>query len=227
MYFSIGRKLVRIERDGDISHPFAALLRSDELNGKYLPPGFVDSGLPIYPKPRLCKAEVHEDMLSGTLSVPDKKSFGKHSGFSYYIRENGVVFADDSGLVSSILQKIENTATWREPSVGHFFYAFMETLVEDDLRYIESIEDRLAKLEASVLSDRLEGFMFSIVQIRKEILARSHYYSQLSDVALELLENENEIFDDHSLRLLKHFSDRANSIRHETKMLREYSLEFS
>jgi len=103
----------------------------------------------------------------------------------------------------------------------------METLVEDDLRYLENIEDRLAKLEAAVLSDKLEGFMYSIVDIRKEILARSHYYSQLSDVALELLENENEIFDDHSLRLLKHFSDRAHRLRQETQMLREYSLQIS
>ncbi|HAJ93357.1 MAG TPA: hypothetical protein DCM41_00535 [Synergistaceae bacterium] len=82
-------------------------------------------------------------------------------------------------------------------------------------------------MEAAVLSDKLEGFMYSIVDIRKEILARSHYYSQLSDVALELLENENEIFDDHSLRLLKHFSDRAHRLRQETQMLREYSLQIS
>ena len=227
MYYSIGRKLVRLEGEGEIAPPFVALLQPDEFNGGHLPPGFSDSVLPRYPKPRFCKAEVHEDMLSGTLSVPEKKIFGKHSGFSYYIRSNGVLFADDSGLAASILEKVEKAAAWRYPSVGHFFYTFMEILVEDDLRYLENIEDRLAKLEASVLSDKLQGFMYSIVEIRKEILARSHYYSQLSDVALELLENEKEIFDDTSLRLLKHFSDRAHRLRQETQMLREYSLQIS
>ena len=227
MYYSIGRKLVRLEGEGEIAPPFVALLQPDGFNGGHLPPGFSDSVLPRYPKPRFCKAEVHEDMLSGTLSVPEKKIFGKHSGFSYYIRSNGVLFADDSGLAASILEKVEKAAAWRYPSVGHFFYTFMEILVEDDLRYLENIEDRLAKLEASVLSDKLQGFMYSIVEIRKEILARSHYYSQLSDVALELLENENEIFDDTSLRLLKHFSDRAHRLRAETQMLREYSLQIS
>ena len=227
MYYSIGRKLVRLEGEGEIAPPFVALLQPDEFNGGHLPPGFSDSVLPRYPKPRFCKAEVHEDMLSGTLSVPEKKTFGKHHGFSYYIKDNGVLFADDSGLAASILEKVEKAAAWRYPSVGHFFYTFMEILVEDDLRYLENIEDRLAKLEASVLSDKLQGFMYSIVEIRKEILARSHYYSQLSDVALELLENENEIFDDTSLRLLKHFSDRAHRLRQETQMLREYSLQIS
>ena len=227
MYYSIGRKLVRLEGEGVIAPPFVALLQPDDFNGGHLPPGFSDSVLPHYPKPRFCKAEVHEDMLSGTLSVPEKKTFGKHHGFSYYIKDNGVLFADDSGLAASILEKVEKAAAWRYPSVGHFFYTFMEILVEDDLRYLENIEDRLAKLEASVLSDKLQGFMYSIVEIRKEILARSHYYSQLSDVALELLENENEIFDDTSLRLLKHFSDRAHRLRQETQMLREYSLQIS
>ena len=227
MYYSIGKKLMKIAEGSDVPQPFIAVVRSDELNEKDLPPGFSDSSMPRYPKPRFCKAEVHEDMLSGTLSVPEKKIFGKHSGFSYYIRSNGVLFADDSGLAASILEKVEKAAAWRYPSVGHFFYTFMEILVEDDLRYLENIEDRLAKLEASVLSDKLQGFMYSIVEIRKEILARSHYYSQLSDVALELLENENEIFDDTSLRLLKHFSDRAHRLRAETQMLREYSLQIS
>lgn len=227
MYYSIGRKLVRIKGEGEIAPPFAAVLQSREFSDGHLPPGFSGPDLPRYPKPRFCKAEVHEDMLSGTLSVPEKNTFGKHSGFSYYIRSNGVLFADDSGLAASVMEKLEKTAIWREPSVGHFLYSFMETLVEDDLRYLEYIEDRLAKLEASVLSDKLEGFMYSIVEIRKEILARSHYYSQLSDVALEFLENENELFDDPSLRLLKHFSDRAHRLRQETQMLREYSLQIS
>ncbi|NLD04379.1 MAG: cobalt transporter [Synergistaceae bacterium] len=227
MYYSIGRKLLKIEGEGDIPQPFAAVLTGDEFEKGELPPGFDRSSMARYPKPRFCKAEVHEDMLSGTLSVPNKRSFGKHSGFSYYINRTGVIFVDDSGLTTTILEKAEKTAVWREPSAGHFFYTFMEILVENDLRYLEGIEDRLAKLEASVLSNKLEGFMYRIVEIRKEILACSHYYSQLSDVALEILENENEIFEESSLRMLKHFSDRAHRLRQETQMLREYSLQIS
>ena len=69
--------------------------------------------------------------------------------------------------------------------------------------------------------------MRSIVSIRKEILSSSHYYSQLCDVALVLLENENDIFEESALRLLKHFSDRVHRLRQETQMLREYSLQIS
>ena len=218
---------MKISEEENIPQPFVGLLTGDEFEKKELPPGFDRSAMTRYPKPRFCKAEVHEDMLSGTLSVPEKNSFGKHSGFSYYINRSGLIFVDDSGLTATILEKAEKNAVWREPSAGYFFYTFMEILVENDLRYLEGIEDRLAKLEASVLSNKLEGFMYRIVEIRKEILSRSHYYSQLSDVALELLENENDIFDDPSLRLMKHFSDRAHRLRQETQMLREYSLQIS
>ena len=227
MYYSIEKKLVRVEGSGKISQLFVAVLTLNEFEKDNLPPGFDLSTMPRYPKPRFCKAEVHEDMLSGTLSVPDKKSFGKRSGFTYYINKTGIIFVDDTNFASSLIENLEATATWREPSPGHFIYTFMETLVENDLRYLEGIEDRLAKLEASVLADKLKGFMYSIVQIRKEILACSHYYSQLCDVALEFLENENDIFEETSLKLLKHFSDRTNRLRQETQMLREYSLQIS
>lgn len=227
MYYSIGRKLECIEDDRDPSKPFVGLLASDEFKSGALPGEFDKTAMPRYQDPHFCKAEVHEDMLSGTISVPDKKSFGRERAFSYYINSSGVIFVDDSGLASSLIEKAEKNAVWRQPSVGHFFYTFLEYIVENDLRYLEGIEDRLAKLEASVLSDRLNGFMPSIVAIRKEILSRSHYYSQLCDVSLELLENENEIFEDSSLRLLKHFSDRVHRLRQETQMLREYSLQIS
>ncbi|MDD4160244.1 MAG: CorA family divalent cation transporter [Synergistaceae bacterium] len=227
MYYSIERKLVKIEPGGDIPKPFVAVLTPDEFGKNPLPPEFDRFSMPLYPKPRFCKAEVHECMLSGTLSIPDKKSFGKHSAFSYYINKSGIIFVDSSGLTGLLLENIEKSALWREPSAGHFFYTFMETLVENDLRYLEGIEDSLAKLEISVLSDKIEGFMYNIIEIRKKILAHSHYYSQLSDVGLELLENKNEIFEESSLRVLKHFSDRAHRLRQETQMLREYSLQIS
>ena len=226
MYYLIGKKLVRIE-EGGVTEPFVAVLTADGFEKDALPPAFYRYAMPHYPQPHFCKAEVHEEMLSGTLSVPDKKYFDKEMAFSYYINSSGIIFVDDSGLAASLIEKTEKSVSWREPSVGHFFYTFMETLVENDLLYLEGIEDRLAKLEASVLSDKLVGFMRSIVSIRKEILSSSHYYSQLCDVALVLLENENDIFEESALRLLKHFSDRVHRLRQETQMLREYSLQIS
>ncbi|MDY0283204.1 MAG: hypothetical protein RBQ82_01705 [Synergistaceae bacterium] len=56
MYYSIGRKLVRIEEKGDIATPFAAVLHSDEFNGGDLPSGFSGSDLPRYPKASLLQS---------------------------------------------------------------------------------------------------------------------------------------------------------------------------
>jgi len=152
VYYSIGEKLVRIKEE-EISEPFVAVLTSDGFKKDALPPGFDRSVMQHYPQQRFCKAEVHKEMLSGTISVPDKKCFDKKMAFSYYINSSGVIFIDDSGLVAGLIEKTKNSVLWREPSVGHFFYTFLETLVENDLMHLEDIEDRLAKLETSVLSD--------------------------------------------------------------------------
>gem|GEM_PF-6833542 len=125
MYYSIGKKLMKIVEGSDVPQPFIAVLQSDEFNGGHLPPGFSGQDLPRYPKPRFCKAEVHEDMLSGTLSIPEKKTFGKHSGFSYYIRNNGVLFADDfrPSLLPSV-EKVREVSNMACPFCRPFFLYF-------------------------------------------------------------------------------------------------------
>ncbi len=77
MYYSIEKKLVRVEGYGKISQPFVAVMTVNEFEKGDFPPGFELSQMSRYPKPHFCKAEVHEDLLSGTLSIPDKKSLGK------------------------------------------------------------------------------------------------------------------------------------------------------
>ena len=106
MYYSIGEKLVRIKEE-EISEPFVAVLTSDGFKKDALPPGFDRSVMQHYPQQRFCKAEVHKEMLSGTISVPDKKYFDKEMAFSYYINCSGIIFVDDSGLAASLIEKTD------------------------------------------------------------------------------------------------------------------------
>ncbi|MCE5202558.1 MAG: hypothetical protein LLF78_08625 [Synergistaceae bacterium] len=228
MYYKIGRQLEEITQDKITKNgPFIAVLSSAEYKAKDLPDGFTATMIPRYEHIHSCKAEVMQDILCGTFSVPRKKLSDKRISFAFCIKKTGVLFVDDSDLTQSIIKKIAETVAWKEPSIGHFFYTFMETLIENDLGYLEAIENRLSKLEASVLADELDSFIYKIVAIRKEILACSHYYSQLTDIGLVLLEDENELFSPSALPLFKLFSDRAHRLREETQMLREYSLQIS
>lgn len=227
MYYKIGKKLEEISKDRIDNEPFVAVLSSAEYKNGEMPHGFNSAMIPKYENAHFCKAEPQEDVLSGTFSVPRKKPTVRRVSFGYCIKTIGVVFVDDSDLTKSIIKKISENVYWKEPSVGHFFYSFLETLIENDLRFLEGIEDNLAKLEASVLADNIDSFIYKIVTIRKEILACSHYYSQLTDVGLELFENESEIFSPSALNLFKLFSDRVHRLREETQMLREYSLQIS
>ncbi len=227
MYYRIDKRLEEITRDQITDGLFVALLTSAEHKSGTLPDGFDPAIMPKFEHAHFSKAEVMPDMLCGTFSVPHKKSSDKRIRFGYCIKKTGIVFVDDSGLTKSIVKKIAETITWKETSIGHFFYTFLEILIENDLRYLEGIEDTLSKLEAAVLADDIDSFSYKIIKIRKEILACSHYYSQLTDVGLELVENENELFTPSALSMFKLFSDRAHRLRGETQMLREYSLQIS
>jgi magnesium transporter len=227
MYFEIGKKLTEITQNDIGQNPYIAVLTSSEARGGGLPEGFDPAIIPKPEHAHFCKAEVMPDMLCGTFSVPRKKTSEKPIRFAYCIKKSGIVFVDDNSFIKSIIKKITDTIIWKEPSVGHFFYSFLEILIENDLRYLESIEDNLSKLEAAVLADNIDSFSSKIITIRKEILACSHYFSQLTDVGLELVEDENDIFSPSAVTMFKLFTDRVHRLREETQMLREYSLQIS
>jgi len=228
-YFKIGKQLTEIcDNCDDTSElPHVVVLSSSEYKDGKQNCKFRELTVPRLDRIRSCKAEVLQDALCGTISMPRKKSSDKKISFFYYIQKDGILFVDDSAFTKSAIRKIADNVSWKDPSIGHFFYTFLDILIENDIEYLGAIEDRLSKLEASVLADNLDKFIYKIVSIRREILAFSHYYSQLADLGLVLLENENELFNESALAMLKLFSDRAHRFREETQMLREYSLQIS
>jgi len=227
MYYLIGNSLTEITQAEANKCLYAAVLSSSEVKDGGLPQVFNAAMIPKFERAHFSKIEVISDMLCGTFSVPRKKTSEKRVRFAYCIKKTGIIFVDDTSFVKSIFKKITETITWREPSVENFLYSFLEILIENDLHYLENIEDNLSKLEAAVLSDDIDSFSSKIINIRKEILAYSQYFSQLTDIGLKLVEDENDIFNPPAVRMFKIFTDRSHRLREETQMLREYSLQIS
>lgn len=181
--------------------------------------------LPRAESARFCKAEVYADHLSGTIAMPKKDGTLGRTSFSYCIERQRISFFDDSGAVLAAVHRIMETKSWKKPSVGAFFYAFLEELVDKDLHHLEKIEERIVKAEDAVLNGELERFNKRVMLIRKEIVAFYRYYAQLVEIGQELRENENGFFSSESLGAFKLFTERASRLLSETAMLREYSMQ--
>lgn len=178
-----------------------------------------------HPHTHFCKVEPHADGWWGTFAVPKKKAAMQYTSFAYLLTKEGLFFLDESGFVRSQIDKIARSDRWKPISVGQFFYAFLELLIEKDLFYLEELQDRILKLEDAALAGSTENFNVRMIAIRKEILTFYQYYSQLGAVGQLLQGNENSCFSADDLRLFRLFADQVQRFVQETEMLREYSMQ--
>lgn len=177
---------------------------------------------------RNCKLEDFGDCVAGTFSIPDKKNMesGFHR-FGYCFNENMIVFIDKSGICKEIIDKLKDIKKWKDPSIGKFFYTFLESIVEKDLMFLEEIGDSLSSMEEEVLKDEVKDFNQRMLRFRKNLMKLSAYYEQLSDLGEELLENPGTIFTEETLRLFKLFTNRVARFGGNVHMLQEYSMQLS
>jgi magnesium transporter len=170
-------------------------------------------------------AESNQYTLSGTFCIINHQREEDESCFSYTIWPKGVLFIDETGTAVRIIQHIHSYRQWKATDVGRFFYNFLEQLINGDLHYLEKLERAVSNLENQVLNDDMEDFNELMMDLRKDIIDCCHYYSQLEALGEELVENENEFFTEEELRKFDVFTNRAQRLRDEATMLREYSMQ--
>lgn len=178
-----------------------------------------------YERERFCKADEINGYIFGSFSVPKKKQEMEYKNFMFCVHSQGILFVDDGDTVGELVRRIALAVTFEKPNVGRFLYSLMVALIQDDLYYLNTIQDKLSDLEDEILDDRTENDNEAIMHCRKEVLTFRSYYAQLTDMVEDLQENENGFFDDRSLELFSRFSDRVSRLLSETERLREYCLQ--
>ncbi|MEG1798768.1 MAG: CorA family divalent cation transporter [Synergistaceae bacterium] len=225
MYFNIEKTLIKTETP---KPPYVFVLTYGEFSeADSLPCGFDKLHVARPEALRFCKVETHQEKFYASFTIPKRRNGAKKISFSCCISGEAILFIDDSGYVSGVLEEITNTTVWKQPSVGRFLFSFLEAVIQSDLELLESIEDSLLKMESSVLENKFDGFHRRMMPTRKAILSSAHYYSQMADMVNEFVEDENDIFSGQEEKLFKIFCDRAIRLRGETQMLREYAGQIS
>ena len=192
----------------------AVILASDEKRA--LPAGV----MPPSPRgARVSRAEGRRDCLCGAMALPGRAPFG------YSVAADAVVFLDSGGTVRPCLKQMEKEKTWREPGLGVFLCDLWELLLAGDIRSLEELEERIAKLENAVLSGTAGDFHRRLMAVRREVMAYARCYTQLGDVLYKFLENGNGYFGAEDLRLFQLFRERVGRLASEAENLREHCLQ--
>lgn len=150
---------------------------------------------------RSTRAEVNYDSLTGGFNIPARENVpGDNHVFAFSLDEKGVIFIDDEGFCNTVIRKIANTKRLVNPCLERFLYDFLEQIICDDRKMLESYDHTLDELEDQILDGNTEGVLEQIAEIRNDLRDLKIHYTQLIDVCQELEENENHFFKDENER---------------------------
>ena len=172
------------------------------------------------------KAEVNYDSLTGTFQLLDRDNIIENEYcFAFALDEKGIVFIDDSGKAEEMINSIRLKKKWREPCLERFLYDFLEEIVDKDLYIMEKYEDELNIIEDSLLESQSQDDLTRVNEIRSDIRKLLVHYEQIIDMTQELLENENDFFNEDNLRYIHLFMNLMIRRHDSATSLRDYTMQ--
>lgn len=229
MYYQINKTLTQVGKEEIRSAPsgYVAVLTSDEWQREQ---AVFDMGIELEPDTEeihSTKAEVNYDSLTGAFAIPDRDDLaGENRMFAFALDEKGIVFIDDSGAATALVENVRRTKKWRVPSLERFLYDFLEQIVSRDRDILEQYDRELDELESAVISEEQEEAASNRVnEIRGDIRDLRIHYEQLLDFTQELEENENNFFSHENLRYFRLYANRIERLRTAAVAISDHALQ--
>lgn len=193
------------------------------------------SSIPFYPilkrnlgaeKIQYCKAEMLPGCVIGTLVIPDK-SVPLHDSMklAYYLEPSRLILIDENGQLLETLNRMLESELLETSETPRFFFSFLESLIQDDLVFLQNFEKRLATMEESLTDALPRELKTNVLTGRRELLVFHAYYQQLMDMCEILSENENHFFPKDFTIHFNRLSGRIDRLYDHTQILREYALQ--
>lgn len=173
-----------------------------------------------------CRAELLPGCLVGSLAVPDK-TYPLHHALSltFYLDPTQLILAADEPELPILQERLFSEEPLDTSDVFHLFFSFLESLIQEDMLYLQNFEKRLATIEESLLDALPKELQRTLITIRRELLVFHAYYQQLLDMCEILSEDENHFFPPECSRQFARLGNRVDRLYDHTQMLREYALQ--
>ena len=220
MIYCLGESLVPAQPQ-DVAWPGKVFLLNRQEMEELPLPQWVVRRIPEVRHRRLCRMDVGKGQIWGTLRIPGPNNAA--FGLAFFLDREGLLLWDDSGFVQKRLIQEDEAEDFHDPI--HLFCYFLCNLIHDDPELLSQLENHAAKMEEAALNGTLEHFAHRMMAFRKELMAFSHYYLQLSDLALRLQQEEGLPLSSQDRHMLEILAQRTARLREETSMLQEYSMQ--
>mgnify|MGYP004678547475 FL=1 len=173
-----------------------------------------------------CRAELLSGCLIGSLAIPDKAHpLCNAISLAFYLDSAQLILAADEEELPALQKRLFPEEPFDTSDVFHLFFSFLESLIQEDMIYLQNFEKRLATIEESLLDTLQKELERTLISIRRELLVFHSYYQQLLDMCEILSEDENHFLPPECARQFARLGNRVDRLYDHTQMLREYALQ--
>ncbi|MGI6007069.1 MAG: CorA family divalent cation transporter [Ruminococcus sp.] len=173
---------------------------------------------------RYCKTEIFKDCILGTLRIPRKSSQkNPRLTFGFYLTKDSLTLIDDSGRLKKHQKKMNELLT-DAVSPDSCLLILLEHLSENDLFYLQRIEEKLDKMENIMTDQNSEQFFHSFIKIRKRLSSFHAYYEQMVEIGEQM---QTDIYTDfiQNSASWKNYTRHMDRLLDYVHLLREYAMQ--
>ena len=165
--------------------------------------------------------EVYEDYIFTELRIAGAEQ--PDDCVALYLQKNGMLLVDIDDKDGSTRGKFE-TALRRcaagQATTEKLLCCFIEALVADAPRYIETTRNEIARLEERILDERSDRSLNrTLLGLKRELLQMHNYYDQLLDISETVEEDEYDLFTEKGLMAVSNLSEKLRRLREDIDAL--------
>ncbi len=143
-----------------------------------------------------------------------------HKIIIYLDKEDLFYVCDSKEDYDSISKYVQETDTNERA-----LYLLFDNLLKGNTNHLATIEDRISKVDASIINEINKKTRDKIMGLRYEILRLKKFYEQFDFIFEELCLNDNELLTKSGLKYFRILKNRSNRLLTKTMNLKEYIIQ--
>lgn len=172
-----------------------------------------------------CKIETFSDCIQGTMKIPGKQDKGiPPMLFGFYQKNQSLILISETGGLKHYLGRMQKDSI-KGCTLNQFLLNFFELLIEEDVLYLQQLEERLNQVEEMLLSRQPDHFDEEILRYRKKLSGLHSYYEQLMNMGDLMQANISQTLTREECAGWQLYAGRSERLHDHVEMLREYLLQ--
>lgn len=175
---------------------------------------------------KMCRVESFPDLYVGMFAVPRQIDVvGRRRKILLYVTEDTMLLCGEDDFVERLVENIRRRRRRQGSTMERFLYNFFSELLIRGTYLLNECETEVMTLEDVVQSSNIDDLPEQLSPLRQKLLTLRSYFDQLSEMASDFSDNENDLFESDDVDLFRTVSDRAGHLMDRTSFLLECALQ--